>query len=185
MRLRDPVGDVGVGDLRLGAADPLADGRFTATLRLDGVTLPESNVLARGEIAQAALDRSVDEATVMAAAELLGVSGQVLEVTLDYLRTRVNYAWWRRLHYATFAAWILVTIHGLGTGSDSRTPWSIELYAAGTLLVGGLIVSQWLTLYTTPVIYLLLDRLHRRFGAKRAPGAGVNPPAPGGVPQGL
>jgi len=28
-------------------------------------------------------------------------------------------------------------------------------------------VSQVLTLYTTPVIYLLLDRLHRRLGGKR------------------
>jgi hypothetical protein len=30
-------------------------------------------------------------------------------------------------------------------------------------------VSQILTLYTTPVIYLLLDRLHRRLGGKGAP----------------
>ena len=60
----------------------------------------------------------------------------------DYLRTKVNYAWWRRLHYATFAAWVLVTLHGLGSGSDSRTPWSIELYAAGTLLVLGLIAIR-------------------------------------------
>jgi multidrug efflux pump len=30
-------------------------------------------------------------------------------------------------------------------------------------------VSQALTLYTTPVIYLLLDRLHRRLGGRRQP----------------
>jgi multidrug efflux pump len=49
---------------------------------------------------------------------------------------------------------------GTGTGSELRRP-------LGITIVGGLIVSQVLTLYTTPVIYLTLDRLRLRWQGKR------------------
>jgi multidrug efflux pump len=47
---------------------------------------------------------------------------------------------------------------GTGVGSELRRP-------LGIAIVGGLIVSQAMTLYTTPVIYLLMDRLRFRKGA--------------------
>ena len=51
-----------------------------------------------------------------------------------------------------------------GTGSELRFP-------LGVTIIGGLLLSQLLTLYTTPVIYLALDRLHGRLsGARLLPG---------------
>jgi multidrug efflux pump len=55
---------------------------------------------------------------------------------------------------ALFAA--LPLMLGSGTGSELRHPLGISI-------VGGLLVSQTLTLFTTPVIYLYFDRLRRRF----------------------
>jgi multidrug efflux pump subunit AcrB len=50
---------------------------------------------------------------------------------------------------------------GAGTGSELRQPLGISI-------VGGLIVSQVLTLYTTPVVYLAFASLRTRFGWRSA-----------------
>jgi HAE1 family hydrophobic/amphiphilic exporter-1 len=52
---------------------------------------------------------------------------------------------------------------GHGTGSEIRQP-------LGYAMVGGLIVSQALTLFTTPVIYLYLDKFSRWFSGTRTRG---------------
>ncbi|HEY4860660.1 MAG TPA: efflux RND transporter permease subunit [Xanthobacteraceae bacterium] len=62
----------------------------------------------------------------------------------------------RPIMMTTLAALLgaLPLVVATGPGSELRRP-------LGITIVGGLLVSQVLTLYTTPVIYLLLDKLHR------------------------
>ena len=59
---------------------------------------------------------------------------------------------------------------GTGIGSELRRP-------LGICMVGGLLLSQLLTLYTTPVIYIFFDRIAHRFSRSR-PGPTVGGPDP-------
>jgi multidrug efflux pump subunit AcrB len=49
---------------------------------------------------------------------------------------------------------------GTGTGSEIRQP-------LGYAIVGGLLVSQLLTLFTTPVVYLYMEKLSKWLGSLR------------------
>ncbi len=64
-----------------------------------------------------------------------------------------------------------------GTGAELRFPLGISI-------IGGLLLSQLLTLYTTPVIYLALDRLNRRI-EKAVPDPGPPGPTVAGATEGM
>ena len=58
-------------------------------------------------------------------------------------------------------------IIGFGEGAEMRRP-------LGTAIFGGLALSQFLTLYTTPAIYLYLEELREKFSLRRS----TEPPVP-------
>jgi HAE1 family hydrophobic/amphiphilic exporter-1 len=60
---------------------------------------------------------------------------------------------------------------GAGTGAEIRQP-------LGYSMVGGLLVSQALTLYTTPVIYIYLDRLSTYLASFTSGGEAIEKPRP-------
>jgi hydrophobe/amphiphile efflux-1 (HAE1) family protein len=70
----------------------------------------------------------------------------------------------RPIMMTTFAALFgaMPIAFGQGGGSELRQP-------LGVAIIGGLLISQWLTLYTTPVIYLYLDRFARWLGRPYRP----------------
>ncbi len=68
-----------------------ADGSACARLSFNAVAAPDSGRLASAATAPAALQLALDHATVAAGAELLGTMDRALEMTLDYLRTRVQF----------------------------------------------------------------------------------------------
>ncbi len=77
----------------------------------------------------------------------LGIVAAYLMVAVwlsERIQKRIGYAWWRRLHYLTFLAFVLVTVHGIATGSDTRTWWALAVYGAASALVGGLLAVRLL-----------------------------------------
>jgi len=60
------------------------------------------------------------------------------------LRRRIGHRLWRRIHVLAFAVYLAATLHGLGTGSDTRTIWGGALYTTSVALVGSLLAVRLL-----------------------------------------
>ncbi len=71
--------------------DMLADGRQSGTLKLADVTVAKENVINTGKAAVDSLARAIDHTAVIASAELTGIMVRSLEITLEYLKTRVQF----------------------------------------------------------------------------------------------
>lgn len=77
----------------------------------------------------------------------LGIVGLYLGIAIGIstlLRPYIGYQWWRRLHVLTLLIFILATLHGLGTGSDTRTPWALSIYIISSLLVTAFFIRRLL-----------------------------------------
>lgn len=70
---------------------PTLDGALLGRLKLDGVTLPQSAVLASGNVVSAALDEAVAMTRLALAAELAGLATAAIEQTIAYTRERVQF----------------------------------------------------------------------------------------------
>jgi DMSO/TMAO reductase YedYZ heme-binding membrane subunit len=62
----------------------------------------------------------------------------------SWIRRFIPYRFWRALHYLSFLAFALVTIHGWLAGSDTNEPWLRALYVGGAAAVTFLTVMRLL-----------------------------------------
>jgi len=77
----------------------------------------------------------------------LGIVGLYLGIAIGistWLRPRIGYTWWRRLHVLTLGIFALATLHGIGTGSDTQTWWGLGIYLVSIVLVGLLLYQRLL-----------------------------------------
>jgi methionine sulfoxide reductase heme-binding subunit len=66
---------------------------------------------------------------------IFGLYSMVLLLVSSWLRRRMRYSWWRGIHYVSFFAFAMVTLHGWFAGSDSGEPWMRAIYAFATSAV--------------------------------------------------
>ena len=93
-----------------------ADGTFCGLLTFADAQVAADAVVASGAVAEAALKRAIDEATVIASVELLGCQANVLELTLNYMKTRVQFGVaigsFQALQHRTVDLWIQKELSG-------------------------------------------------------------------------
>ncbi len=56
-------------------------------------------------------------------------------IVTSLLRVHIRYETWRSIHWFSYASWPIAVVHGLGTGSDTRSSWMLVLVGFCTLIV--------------------------------------------------
>lgn len=78
----------------------------------------------------------------------LGIIGLYLGIAIGIstlLRPYIGYKLWQKLHILTLGIFILATIHGIGTGSDTQTRWALDIYIISSIPVAILLIRRlWL-----------------------------------------
>ncbi len=75
----------------------------------------------------------------------LGIVAVYLGIAIGistWVRPLIGYTWWRKLHILTLGVYIMATIHGIGTGSDTQTAWAFDLYVGSSVLIGLLLCRR-------------------------------------------
>lgn len=76
----------------------------------------------------------------------LGIVALYLGIAIGistWIRPLIGYKWWRQLHVVTIGIYVIATIHGIGTGSDTQTWWAFAIYAISVALVGSLLCRHF------------------------------------------
>jgi len=73
---------------------------------------------------------------------VLALYGLAVVWLSSWVKRRIAYASWRALHYTSFAAFVLVTLHGIFAGSDSGEPWMRMVYLGIAGVVTLLILAR-------------------------------------------
>jgi sulfoxide reductase heme-binding subunit YedZ len=75
-------------------------------------------------------------------------------VLTSLVRRRLGYRVWRGLHWLAYACWPVAVLHGLGSGSDTRTAWMLALTTACVGAVVVALVSRLASVGTRPAVQI-------------------------------
>ena len=83
---------------------------------------------------------------VAAGLGVLSLYGLGLVLLTSWGRKRLSHGTWRTLHFLSFPAFALVTLHGILAGTDTSQPWMLLLYLGAGALFAFLIILRFLVM---------------------------------------